>query len=67
MHLFRGGTVSGTARAEHDSELLWADPSAITPHPSLGVALVDLGLIDRGRAALDRDLARIGVEMRRVL
>ena len=67
VHLFRGGTVSGTARAEHGSELLWADPSAITPHPSLGVALIDLGLIERDRAALDRDLVRIGVEMRRVL
>jgi len=66
VHLFRGGTVSGTAQAEHDSELLWADPSAIAPHPSLSVALVDLGLIERDRAAIDRDLARIGVEMRRV-
>ena len=42
-------------------------PREIDPHPNLAVALVDLGLIDRDPAALLRELAEIGVEMRRVL
>jgi len=66
VHLFRGGAVSGAPRAEQGSELLWADPGAIAPHPNLAVALVDLELIDRDPAAIDGDLARIGVEMRRL-
>jgi hypothetical protein len=35
-------------------------------HPSLALALVDLGLIKRDRAAIARDHAKIGVEMRRL-
>ena len=66
VHLFRGGEVGGTPRPEPDSELRWADPREIDPHPNLAVALVDLGLIEGDRAALRRDLAKIGVEMRRV-
>jgi hypothetical protein len=41
-------------------------PREIDPHPNLAVALVDLGLIDRDRAALLRELAEIGVTMRRI-
>jgi 8-oxo-dGTP diphosphatase len=64
--LFRAGPLDGTPRAEVGSELRWARRSEIEPHPNLAVALVDLGLIQRDRASLDRDLAAIGVEMRRV-
>jgi len=66
VHLFRGGAVSGTPKAERGSELLWADPSSVDPHPNLAVALIDLGLIERDRAVILRDLERSGVEMRRV-
>jgi 8-oxo-dGTP diphosphatase len=66
VHLFRSGRFSGMPRPEPGSELLWADPGAADPHPSLAVALVDLGLIVRDRAAILRELERIGVEMRRV-
>ena len=66
VHLFRGGIVEGTPRAEPGGELRWAAPGEIDPHPNLAVALSDLGLIQRDRAALLRDLAAIGIEMRRV-
>jgi 8-oxo-dGTP diphosphatase len=66
VHLFRGGAVSGTPRPERGSEIRWADPSATDLHPSLALALVDLGLIKRDRAAIARDHAKIGVEMRRL-
>jgi 8-oxo-dGTP diphosphatase len=66
VHLFRAGAIDGTARSEPGSELRWAMPREIDPHPNLAVALVDLGLIDRDRAALLRELAEIGVEMRRI-
>jgi 8-oxo-dGTP pyrophosphatase MutT (NUDIX family) len=66
VHLFRGGEVQGTPRPEPESELRWADPREIDPHPNLALALVDLGLMDRDRAVLARDLAKIGVEMRRI-
>ncbi len=66
VHLFRAGELDGTPRPEPGSELRWAMPRAIDPHPNLAVALVDLGLIDRDRAALEKDLAKVGVEMRRV-
>jgi 8-oxo-dGTP diphosphatase len=66
VHLFRTGAVEGIPRAEPGSELRWAAPSEIEPHPNLAVALVDLGLIERDPAALLRDLAAIGIEMRRV-
>jgi hypothetical protein len=65
--LFRGGELDGAPQPEPRSELDWADPRQIDPHPSLAVALADLGMIERERADLFRDLARIGVEMRRVL
>ena len=64
--LFRGGEVDGTPRPEPGGELRWADPRELDAHPNLAVALVDLGLIERERAALLRDLAKIGLEMRRV-
>jgi len=64
--LFRAALTNGTPRPEPGGELRWAAPLEIDPHPSLAVALVDLGLIDRGRAALELDLAAIGVGMRRV-
>jgi 8-oxo-dGTP diphosphatase len=66
VHLFRAGGVEGTPRPEADGELRWADPHEIEPHPNLAVALVDLGLIERDRATLLRDLATSGLEMRRV-
>jgi 8-oxo-dGTP diphosphatase len=66
VHLFRAGGVDGTPRAEAGSDLRWAVPREIDPHPNLAVALVDLGLIERDREALVRDLAATGIEMRRV-
>ncbi len=66
VHLFRCRDVDGTPRAEAGSDLRWAVPREIDPHPNLAVALVDLGLIERDREALLRDLAAIGIEMRRV-
>ena len=66
VHLFRGADLDGTQRAEAGSEVRWAVPGEIDPHPNLAVALVDLGLIERDRAALVRDLAAVGIEMRRV-
>ncbi|TMC67897.1 MAG: NUDIX hydrolase [Chloroflexi bacterium] len=67
VHLFRAGAIDGTARPESGSELRWALPREIDPHPNLAVALVDLGLIDRDRAALESDLAKLGIDMRRLL
>jgi 8-oxo-dGTP diphosphatase len=67
VHLFRSGKVEGTPRAEQGSDLRWVAPDEIEAHPNLAVALVDLGLIERDRAALLLDLAAIGIEMRRVL
>jgi len=64
--LFRAGPLDGTPRAEAGSELRWARPSEIDAHPNLAVALADLGLIKRDPEALRRDLAKAGVEMRRV-
>ena len=64
--LFRGGDVDGTPRPEKGSELRWAAALELDPHPSLAVALVDLGLIHRDRPTLMQDLAKIGVEMHRV-
>jgi 8-oxo-dGTP diphosphatase len=66
VHLFRGGGLAGTLQAETNSEVRWAIPREIDPHPNLAVTLVDLGLIERDRTALARDLAAIGLEMRRV-
>jgi 8-oxo-dGTP diphosphatase len=66
VHLFRAGPLDGTPRPETGSELRWARPGEIDPHPNLAVALTDLGLIERDRTALARDLAKAGLEMRRV-
>jgi 8-oxo-dGTP pyrophosphatase MutT (NUDIX family) len=66
VHLFSASKVDGAPRAEHGSEVRWAAPRDIDPHPNLAVALVDLGLIERDRAALALDLAKTGVEMRRL-
>jgi len=67
VHLFRGDRVSGTPRPEHGGDVRWTDPRSIEPHPNLALTLVDLGLIDRDRASIGRDLAKIGVEMRRLV
>ena len=67
VHLFRGSEVSGTPRPEPGGEVRWVDPGEIDPHPNLALALVDLGLIEHDRATLDRDLRKIGVDMRRLL
>jgi len=66
VHVFRAGAVDGTPLSEEGSEVRWAAPSEIEPHPNLAMTLADLGLIERDRAALVRDLAAIGTEMRRV-
>jgi 8-oxo-dGTP pyrophosphatase MutT (NUDIX family) len=66
VHLFRGGAVDGAPQAEPGSDLVWAAPVEIDPHPNLAVALVDLGLIERDPAALGGALAGIGVDMRRL-
>jgi len=66
VHMFRAGEVEGIPRAEHGSAMRWEDPRTIDAHPSLTVALADLGLIKRDPAAVFRDLAQIGVEMRRL-
>jgi 8-oxo-dGTP diphosphatase len=66
VYLFRGGKLDGTPRPEPGSEVRWADPGEIDAHPNLALALVDLGLIERDRAAILRDLANVGVEMRRL-
>ena len=66
VHLFRAGPLDGSPRAEAGGELRRAAPREIDHHPSLAVALLDLGLIERDRAAIDGDLAAIGIEMRRV-
>lgn len=64
--MYRGGEVVGTLRAEAGSTVRWVHPGEIDLHPSMAVQLADLGLIERDGAALSRDLAHIGVEMRRV-
>jgi 8-oxo-dGTP diphosphatase len=66
VHLFRAGPLEGTPRAEAGGELRWSAPREIEPHPNLAVTLADLGLIQRDRAALARDLAKAGLQMRRV-
>ena len=66
VHLFRAGPVEGTPRPEGGSELRWSAPAEIEPHPNLAVTLADLGLIERDPEVLRRDLARAGIEMRRV-
>jgi 8-oxo-dGTP diphosphatase len=66
VHVFRAGPVEGTPEAEAGSELRWAAPAQIDLHPNLALTLVDLNLVERDRAAILRDLAAIGIEMRRV-
>jgi 8-oxo-dGTP diphosphatase len=66
VHLFRAGALDGTPRAEAGGEVRWAAPREIDPHPNLAMSLVDLGLIDRDRGTIMRDLAKLGLEMRRV-
>ena len=66
LHMFRGAEVDGTPRPEPASAVRWARPREIDLHPSLAVELVDLGLIEREPTSLARDLARIGVEVRRL-
>jgi 8-oxo-dGTP diphosphatase len=64
--MYRGGTVEGAPRAEPGSAVRWADPRELELHPSMALQLADLGLIERDPTALFGDLARIGVEMRRL-
>jgi 8-oxo-dGTP diphosphatase len=66
VHLFRSGRLEGAPRPEPGSELRWARPSEIDPHPNLAFALADLGLIERDPETLRGDLAQAGLEMRRV-
>jgi 8-oxo-dGTP pyrophosphatase MutT (NUDIX family) len=67
VEMFRGDTLEGSPRPEVGSEVRWVAPRDVDPHPSLAVELADLGLIDVDSAALEYDLAMIGVEMRRLL
>lgn len=67
VHLFRGGRVEGSPRAETGSELRWVAPRDFVPHPNLAVALADLGLIHVEPAMLARDFAELGIEMRRLV
>ncbi|TMG71225.1 MAG: NUDIX domain-containing protein [Chloroflexi bacterium] len=67
LHMYRGEGLSGKAVAEPDSEVRWVRPHEIEIHPSMAVQLADLGLIERDAASLSRDLARIGVEVRRLV
>ena len=64
--MFRGGDLAGTPRPEPASAVRWALPAEIELHPSLAVELADLGLVEREPTSLLRDLARIGVEVRRL-
>lgn len=66
VHVFRAGRLDGTPVAEAGSDLRWVAPGEIDPHPNLAVVLADLGLIDRDRAAIVRELTAIGLEMRKV-
>jgi 8-oxo-dGTP diphosphatase len=65
VHVFRAGPLDGMPLAETGSELRWAEPQVIDPHPNVALVLVDLGLIARDRTRILRDLAAIGIEMRR--
>jgi len=67
VHMFRAGDLAGKPRAEAGGAMRWQDPRASDGHPSLAAALADLGLIERDPATLVRDLAHVGVEMRRLL
>ena len=66
VSLFRGGAVSGTPRPERGSDVTWAEPSTLDPNPNLALTLLDLGLIERDRAEILRELEESGVEMRRL-
>ena len=66
VHLFRAGPLEGTPRAEAGSEMRWITPAKTELHPNLAVSLVDLGLLEREPEALRRDLANVGLQMRRL-
>ena len=66
VHLFRARALEGTPRPEPGGEVRWAAPAEIDPHPNLAVTLAELGLIERDPDVLSRDLARAGLQMRRV-
>jgi 8-oxo-dGTP diphosphatase len=67
VYLFRAGDLAGAPRPEAGSAVRWSLPREVDLHPSLAVALADLGLVERDGAALAGDLARAGVEMRRLV
>ena len=66
LAMYRGAVIGGTPRPEDGSAIRWVNPREFEAHPSLAVELVDLDLMARDRATLVRDLARIGVEMKRI-
>jgi 8-oxo-dGTP diphosphatase len=66
LHMYRGEGLSGKAAAEPGSEVRWVLPREIELHPSMAVQLADLRLIKLDAASLQRDLSRIGVEVRRL-
>ena len=65
--LFRGGEIDGEPRPEAGSDLRWATPTEIDLHPVMATQLADLGVIERDATRLFGDLARAGIEMRRLL
>jgi 8-oxo-dGTP diphosphatase len=66
LHMYRGEGLRGAPRPEPESEVRWLGPREVEWHPAMAVQLVDLAFIDRDRADLDRGLARIGVEVKRL-
>jgi 8-oxo-dGTP diphosphatase len=66
LHMFRGDGLSGSSVAEPGSEVRWVLPGEIAIHPSMAVQLADLDLIERDAPSLERDLAALGVVVRRL-
>jgi len=64
--MFRGGEVDGEPHPEAGSDLRWSRPSELELHPVMAMQLADLGVVERDAATLFADLARAGIEMRRI-
>jgi len=67
LHMFRAASISGTPRAETNSDVRWVTTGEIELHPVVAVELADLGLIAVGREQLEADLAGIGIAIRRLV
>jgi 8-oxo-dGTP diphosphatase len=66
LHMFRGGELAGSPRAEDASDVRWVRADEIELHPVVAVELADLGVIARDPAVLSRALRDARVAMRRV-